>query len=793
MKNGLALFVALLVLIGVSSCGKKEQVFYVSLIGSDTNTGTFEQPLKSVEQALKLAKENKEHSPNQVIRIVLRGGTYQLKRTLQLNAELSGTEKNPFVIESYKGEDVAFTGANTLNLKWEKVEGQLMKAKVPQGIDFEWMYLNGERMVRARYPNYNPAIRIYGGYGEDALAPERVKTWKHPQNGVVHAIHSARWGGYHYRITGVDEKGVPTFEGGWQNNRQMGMHKQFRFVENIFEELDAPKEWFLNKETNTLYFYPEQSVDLTKAKVEVPIMTHLIDIVGTENEPVKNITIRGIDFRCTIPTYMQTKEPLLRSDWTIYRGGAILIEGATDITISGGHFDELGGNGIFVSNYARRINIESNHFEELGASAISFVGSPDAVRSPSFEYHESVAFDKLDRTVGPKNNTYPAECRVYDNLIHDIGKIEKQIAGVQISMAAAITVSHNTIYNLPRAGINVSEGTWGGHIIEYNDVFNTVLETSDHGAFNSWGRDRFWHPNRGVMDKITTKEPSLILLDAKETTIIRNNRFRCDHGWDIDLDDGSSNYHIYNNVCLSGGIKLREGFYRTVENNITINNSIHPHVWFKESHDVIKHNVLTSWYKPIRVPVWGDTVDYNFFPDLEALKKSHKLGLDEHSAYGDPMFIDPEKADYRVGEKSKALTIGFKNFPMDQFGVVSSNLKSKAASPIIPKLFITSFQKNKDVTYDFLGAKVRKVKGIGEVSAAGLKDENAIYIVELPKKSLAYKQGLRASDAIIALSGHKTGNVRQLMEAYEGEKWKGHVALTVVRNQKEEKLNVSLH
>ncbi|MCO5240744.1 MAG: hypothetical protein M9904_11895 [Chitinophagaceae bacterium] len=48
------------------------------------------------------------------------------------------------------------------------------------------------------------------------------------------------------------------------------------------------------------------------------------------------------------------------------------------------------------------------------------------------------------------------------------------------------------------------------------------------------------------MDSLTASE--LILLDAQKQTIIRNNRFRCDHGWDIDLDDGSSNYHIYNNL-----------------------------------------------------------------------------------------------------------------------------------------------------------------------------------------------------------------------------------------------------
>ena len=143
-------------------------------------------------------------------------------------------------------------------------------------------------------------------------------------------------------------------------------------------------------------------------------------------------------------------------------------------------------------------------------------------------------------------------------------------------------VRHNSIYNTPRAGINIGDGAFGGHILEFNDVFNTVLETGDHGAFNSWGRDRFWSPDRKYMDSITTAHlGELILLDAQQTTIIRNNRFRCDHGWDIDLDDGSSNYHIYNNVMLNGGLKFREGFKRKAENNIMINNSFHPHVWFK--------------------------------------------------------------------------------------------------------------------------------------------------------------------------------------------------------------------
>jgi len=114
-------------------------------------------------------------------------------------------------------------------------------------------------------------------------------------------------------------------------------------------------------------------------------------------------------------------------------------------------------------------------------------------------------------------------------------------------------------------GINISEGTFGGHLIEGCDVFDTVRETGDHGSFNSWGRDRFW----GLKDVPDGKLPDLALLDAVETTVIRNSRWRCDHGWDVDLDDGSSNYLIENNLFLNGGLKLREGFHRTVRNEFS--------------------------------------------------------------------------------------------------------------------------------------------------------------------------------------------------------------------------------
>jgi hypothetical protein len=77
------------------------------------------------------------------------------------------------------------------------------------------------------------------------------------------------------------------------------------------------------------------------------------------------------------------------------------------------------------------------------------------------------------------------------------------------------------------------------------------------------------------------KNPDLPFLDAGTPTIIRNSRWRCDHGWDVDLDDGSTNYEITNNVFLKGGLKLREGYRRIVTNNIGFNSTAHPHAWYR--------------------------------------------------------------------------------------------------------------------------------------------------------------------------------------------------------------------
>lgn len=292
-----------------------------------------------------------------------------------------------------------------------------------------------------------------------------------------------------------------------------------------------------------------------------------------------------------------------------------------------------------MNRYNRRITITGCHIHGSGASGVCFVGDPGAVRNPRFEYGQTHSYDEIDLTPGPKSDNYPADCLVDDCLIDNMSVVEKQATGVQISMSKGITVRHCSIYDLGRAGINISEGTFGGHVIEFCDVFDTVRETGDHGSFNSWGRDRFWHLKNAPADKL----PELSDLDT-ETTVIRNSRWRCDHGWGVDLDDGSSHYEIYNNVFLRGGLKLREGFHRRVYNNIAVNNSLHPHVWYDNSMDVVTGNIWMGAYRPaggMPPKQWGREVDRNLFTNANDRDKFKANECDANSVVGDPMFVDP--------------------------------------------------------------------------------------------------------------------------------------------------------
>lgn len=775
---------AILLLITASATFARD--IFVSATGSDANNGTLQHPYATLQKAQLTARQY----PNDNIVIWMLGGTYYLKQAITFTAADARSAKAPLIIKAYQNQQVIIAGAQPLKLQWLPYKNGIMQAQVSGDWLFDQLFINGQLQHSARYPNYDAAAKHFNGTADDVLSPERVARWQHPEGGYIHALHKSEWGGMDYQITGKNAKGELTMEGGWQNNRPSAMHAKYRFAENIFEELDAENEWYYNKASHTLYYYPPKGLNLQTATISTPQLESLFIFSGDEAKPVTNIHIEGLQLSQTLRTFMKDREPLLRSDWTIYRVGAITMQGAANCAITNCYFNSVGGNAMVFSNYNRYNEISGCKIIEAGSSGVVFVGDPAAVRSPLFQYSQANNLDAMDKTPGPIGNNYPADCKVYNNLIEGIGRVEKQVAGVQLSMCQSITVSHNTIDDVPRAGINVNEGTWGGHIIEFNDVFNTVQETGDHGSFNSWGRDRFWFPNRKQMDSINLAHPELALLDVVKPIIIRNNRFRCDHGWDIDLDDGSSNYEIYNNLCLNGGLKLREGFNRKVYNNIIINNSFHPHVWFKDSKVEFKHNIVSSGYFPIGVKFWGDGVDNNLFPDTVAFNKSLKNHTDAHSVYGDPMFVDAAKGNFSVKPNSPAFKIGFKNFPMDEFGVVSAQLKAAAHKVTIPAI-VANIGNDASATMDFLGAKVKSLNTLGERSATGMPSETGALVLDVPKRSLLYSV-LNPNDVILQVGERKIKDIKDLAAAGMGLQIAKEVTMEIFRNQAAQKVVVKL-
>ncbi len=780
------------------------QTIYLSVKGNDQYPGTKTRPIASFSKAQELVRKSGEATA----KVIFLAGTYYLPETVRFTDKDS---KSSVVYMAENEGSVVISGGKQLQLQWTKSSQGWYTASIPAGTTIDQLYINGIRQRMARFPNAVEGKNVFDTWdlshsmksdsARDPLNPQRIANWKNPAGGYVHAMHTALWGDMHWLIKGKKENGELIEEGGWQNNRPSPKHPGYRMVENIFEELDAPGEWFYNEKEEKLYHIPAPGLDISKAKVEIVRLKHLIEFNGSKASPVSNIELKGFVFKHAARTFMENKEPLLRSDWTVYRGGAVVFNGAVGCKLTDCEFDQVGGNAIFINNYNRNLSFAGCYIHHVGANGIAFVGDPDAVRSPLFRYAKQV-FNNIDRTPGPKTDNYPSNCRIEDCLITMTGRDEKQTSPVHISMSHKITVSHCSIYDVPRAGININEGTFGGHIIEHNDVFNTVLETGDHGSFNSWGRDRYWTPDINESVPEVRKDKQFPFLDMLAPNIIRNNRMRCDHGWDIDLDDGSSLYRIYNNLLLNGGLKMREGFDRIATNNIIVNNGLHPHVWYPNSGDVFAHNIVFRAYSPALmnkgIPAdgkWGKSLDSNLYvAAVGAMKKFIANGCDSNSIAGDAGFINAAQGDYGLTATSKARSMGFIPFAMGDFGVQKQSLKAIAKTPVFPKVNMLA-DADKFINgrkYAVWGDTKLWIPRGEEFSAFGIDfSSTGIALDGVVENSNLYLLGFRNGDLIQSVNSVPIKTVADFKAYLLQHKNEGEHRFVIIRDQKQIKLLVT--
>jgi hypothetical protein len=791
------------------------QVVFVAPNGHDSASGSAAAPFRTLAGAQAAIRRLKSAGkfPLGGVKVLIKAGTYYLRKPLVFTAADSGLPQSPIRYVAAPDATVIVSGGQLLHLHWRPWKHGIMQAQVPAGLKTDQLWVNGQKQVLARYPApnaqskapYHGAItdifnrgfarrwgqimgllndihhhtseayysagnkwpphvgtQLFAWPAAQAINSKYWKQWKHPQGGFIHALHPFGWGSIDFEIKRIH--GRLMLVGGWQTNRPMGAMPHLGYLANFRSFLTMPGEWYLDSRTSRLYFYPPANLKLAGAAVEVARRRSLVEFQASSDHPVQFVMMRGITFEHTPRTFMLNREPIMRSDLTVYRGGAVLFQGAEHCGLVNCNLVDLGGNAVFLSNYNRDVSVRGCLIKNIGGSGVSFVGDPHAAQVPEY-WGIRISRNHMNLTPGPKTNNFPKNCSVDDCLIHNIGQIEYSAVGVEIDLAEDITVRHCSIYNTPRAGINIGDGCWGGDKIEYCDVFNTVLHTGDNGAFNSWGRDRYWQSSIGAMIK---QHPNFPFLDVIKPITLCNNRWQCARGWDIDLDDGSSNYRIYNNVCLQGGIKNRDGFRRIVYNNVIVNNTFYPQVWPQDCGEKFEHNIVMRPYRFVFMyhRDWVKAENYNLFPTVAILRKEQALGADPNSVAGNPMFVDPQSDDYDVKPGSPALKIGFKNFPMNEFGVTSPRLRAMAQTPVMRGVTAPSHPPKLIVTRHWNGGQIRKITDLAEQSVYGLPTPSGVLVSLAPSNSKLVKLGLRQRDVIMKVNGRRVTTAGQVIAAW---------------------------
>ncbi len=393
--------------------------FYVSKTGSDRNAGTAERPFATLARAQRAARQAEK---NGHIQIWIREGTYYLAQTLAFGPEDSGTSGSAVRYAAHPGEKVTLSGGLALSCKWSPIQrwdrehSRTQRAAVHstlrkrQATDSGTIselraapvwppgYLKAAGPVpsdtQTPYPNPDEDMTFSGsapkGISYDP-ATFSNKHWAKPDEAEIHIFQEAYWGNLQWRIRGIDRDAHVLWfgEGGqqigakWDRDPAKLGKKSRYYIENVFEELDAPGEWYLDGSNSVLYYYPERGTDIHSALVEVPVLEHILHFDGSQSKPVENISIEGLRFAHTVSTYTLSYEVPSLSDWSIHRGGTVFLEGTRNCSIRNCWFDGVGGNAVFANNYNRGLSISGCKFTETGDSAICFVGDLEKTTEPS--------------------------------------------------------------------------------------------------------------------------------------------------------------------------------------------------------------------------------------------------------------------------------------------------------------------------------------------------------------------------------------------------------------------------
>lgn len=667
----------------------------------DVKPGT---PIATLQQGREAARRLRAAGETEPITVRVHPGAYALSQTFELGAEDRGMsyqaagKQKPVLIGG-----VVVTG-------FEPYKGKILKADLAaQGLGkakFKQLFYSGRRQILARYPNYEADDPFAGGWayadGEPVpmykevpgetknqftIKPGDLRAWAKPAEAMVFVFPRYNWWNNQLRVKTIDAdtRQVTTIDNASYPIRPGDRY----YIYNVFEELDAPGEWYHDQATHTLYFYPPDGEKFS-GEVVVPTLRDIVRLHETSNVTLRGFVIEACD------------------------GNGVVVHQSEDCRIVGCEVRNTGDAGVVVHG-GRDCGVVGCDIYEVGTHGVSLNGGDRDTLTPGAHYADN-------------------------NYIHHTGVFYKQGVGVAMG-GVGNRASHNLIHDCPRFGV-----MYGGNdqIIEYNHMRHLDLETADTGATYSGGRD--WISPRGTVIRYNYIHDVFGFGKEHDSNGAWISPHYC---WGIYLDDNSAEVTVYGNIvvrALRGLLHFHCARDNTVENNIFVDGAmqqIEMNGWgdYSKFMDRMapayeKYSKLPAWQKytglkrggpPAEaIPMGGNRIRRNimvytgdkahlykyrsnatkFLDDFECddnviwhdgkpltiggikdvpadqqWARWRDMGWDKRSIVADPKFVDAAADDYRLKRDSPAFGLGFKPIPIDKIGPYKS--ADRASWPIV--------------------------------------------------------------------------------------------------------------
>lgn len=724
MPPGLTVVGLLLVLcVAVAADGL---TLFVAPDGDDAAAGTREAPLAGLAGARDRIRALRARGLDEPVTVEIAGGVYLLDETFRLTPEDSGSAAAPVVYQAADGAAPEFWGGRRIT-GWRRGEGPLWTAEVPAGWYFHQLWVDGRRASRARTPNEG-YLRTTGqlpGFenpnehqGDEAacrgfrFAPGDLSAdWRNLEDVNLFVYFS--WTSALCWIDQVDEQnqlvhfanrtGWPV--GWWERNNTRYQ------VENCFEALDAPGEWYLDRAESRLYYYPREDEEPNQQTIVAPALQELVRIEGDPavGLPVSHVTLRGLRF--LYGDWQHPRDQMADGQSAVFLTAAVRLRSAVECRLERCTIGHVGTYGVWLDEGSQQNAVQQCEIYDLGAGGVR-IGTGSSPATPA----------------------QAADGNLVDNcFIHSGGRVFPAGCGIIIQRASHNTLTHNEIADFYYTGLSIG-WSWG------------YAETSAHDNVAEY--NHVHHLGWGVLSDMG----GIYTLGVSPGTRINHNLFHdilsYDYGgWGLYTDEGSTDIEMAYNVVYNtktGGFHQHYGRDNRILNNVLAYSATHQIQRSRnEEHNsfFFERNIVLFANGVLLGGTWGNdrfTMGHNLYWDTsgqwgaEDLGEWQARGHDEGSQVADPRFVDPASHDFRLRDDSPARALGIEPIDVGEVGLYGdAEWVAKPASLHLPPMVFPAPPEPETIDDDFeqtaVGELARAARTSGEEQGASIRvsDETA--------------------------------------------------------------------